>query len=424
MKPLLAVLSLCALLALAPDEEKVIRLPLTRVDGYGPFKPGFAMISPKNMEPNDEWFKTQYEVKGIPSNWTEVVKRDIWFDAWQFAYQQHKQGNLTVEVYKELEVAWNINDKTHSFSDTPIKCFVYMIFGKDEKGVLKYKLDFNHNLDFSDEPEFTAVQMKWSKVDSLQLHLSHQVKYETVRNNHVVELTAPVLIVAIKSRLFRNIPQHAEAQWEGYTLAVSPASFTSAMYETSQLCAVSPDHSASPVINENEYLRLGTKTYHYLGVNMDRMELILRRVPDDTVIYSSQVGFHAKPIAGKDISTQKDISLDQFKGKYVYVDFWGTWCGPCVAELPTLKKVYAQIDPKKVEFLGVAKDDQESLTKMIRKESIPWHQILCEKDLTLIREYNIQAYPTSFLINPEGKIVAKNIPTEKLLDSLNYYVRH
>jgi len=102
------------------------------------------------------------------------------------------------------------------------------------------------------------------------------------------------------------------------------------------------------------------------------------------------------------------IDIANLRGKYVVLDFWGTWCGYCMYEMPELKKYYEQYNDK-LEIVGIACNDKETAWRAaVKKNEMNWIQVLNDnqnEDLTLI--YAVQSFPTKFIIDKEGKIMYK-----------------
>jgi len=98
--------------------------------------------------------------------------------------------------------------------------------------------------------------------------------------------------------------------------------------------------------------------------------------------------------------------LSDYKGKYVMIDFWGSWCGYCIKEIPLMKKYYEKYS-NRIEFIGiVCYDSQEKMDKAIKKHSIDWQNILNSKKNDIAKQYGIIAYPTKIIIDRNGFILA------------------
>ncbi len=102
---------------------------------------------------------------------------------------------------------------------------------------------------------------------------------------------------------------------------------------------------------------------------------------------------------------KKRFRLKENRGKYVVIDFWGTWCGACILDIPKMKKFY-NTNKDKVNLIGIAvRDSNENWTKAIQKYQMNWIQILNDKNTDdLIKKYGVEGFPTKIIINPEGKI--------------------
>lgn len=104
----------------------------------------------------------------------------------------------------------------------------------------------------------------------------------------------------------------------------------------------------------------------------------------------------------------KPFSLDQYKGKYIWIDFWASWCGPCKMAFPLMREIYAAYKDKNFEMIGISTDTKiEPWLKALETIKNPWKQVWDNKNVA--SEFAVNAYPTSFLIGPDGKILVKEI---------------
>ncbi|MCA0429257.1 MAG: AhpC/TSA family protein [Bacteroidetes bacterium] len=113
----------------------------------------------------------------------------------------------------------------------------------------------------------------------------------------------------------------------------------------------------------------------------------------------------------------KIISLSQFKGKYVLIDFWASWCGPCRKEMPNVVAAYAKFKDKGFEIFGVSLDQsKDKWIEAIAKDGITWPQVSDLKfwDSEPAKQYGVQSIPYTVLIDKEGKIIAKNLRGDEL----------
>jgi thiol-disulfide isomerase/thioredoxin len=120
-------------------------------------------------------------------------------------------------------------------------------------------------------------------------------------------------------------------------------------------------------------------------------------------------------------------SLADLKGKYVYIDVWATWCGPCKAQIPSLKKVEKEYHDKNIEFVSLSID--------VKKDHATWKQMIIDKELggiqlmadndwksKFVTDYGIQGIPRFILVDPSGNIVNSDAPRpsdKKLIDLFN-----
>jgi peroxiredoxin len=135
------------------------------------------------------------------------------------------------------------------------------------------------------------------------------------------------------------------------------------------------------------------------------------------IIDSLQIGKSAPDFKQLD-DKGKIVSLSNYKGKVVLVDFWASWCVPCRAESPKLVRSYNKYHKLGFEIIGVSVDDQANLWKeAIAHDSLAWIHVsdLNGWDNVVSKKYRIHSIPSNFLLDREGKIVAKNISGDELL---------
>lgn len=119
----------------------------------------------------------------------------------------------------------------------------------------------------------------------------------------------------------------------------------------------------------------------------------------------------------------KEVSYADYKGKVLLVDFWATWCEPCIAELPNVQAAYGKYHEQGFEVLGISLDrdtDRDKLVRFILEKNLPWKQIYDGNfwDAANAKNYGVRAIPFTLLIGRDGKIAAVGARGEKLASAI------
>jgi peroxiredoxin len=135
--------------------------------------------------------------------------------------------------------------------------------------------------------------------------------------------------------------------------------------------------------------------------------------------FTSAIGVMAPEFSSSSIDGQK-VSLSDYRGRYVLIDFWASWCLPCRAQNPALLKAYEKYKENKFSILGISLDygkrGKEMWLKAINMDHLTWDQVsdLNGFDNEASNKYQITAVPTNFLIDPNGMIIGKNLHANEL----------
>ena len=148
------------------------------------------------------------------------------------------------------------------------------------------------------------------------------------------------------------------------------------------------------------------------GKNADQMiggiesELAAQKIQENLVVGAMFPDFNEKDLDGN------PLSVAGYKGKVVLIDFWATWCGPCISELPNVLATYEEYHGKGFDILGISLDnEEEALKSFIAKRKMPWKQFFDGKGWgnKLAGQYGIRSIPATFLVGKDGKIVARDL---------------
>ena len=228
---------------------------------------------------------------------------------------------------------------------------------------------------------------------------------EADREKGVVE------VEKVANKLIKQFPDEIKAYELLYIFTEISADQESIMRAMKQLSSVqSDDPEVSMLVAQasEQYVRMVTHTFP----NMEKIikELEGLPFPAAQIELKRIKSLLNKPIEMAFTATNGDeVDLAKMKGKVVLVDFWATWCGPCIAALPDIKEVYQEYKDKGFEVIGISLDeDKDSLSRFTKWSEMPWPQYfdgLGFDGNTWTLKFGVESIPTMWLVDKQGNLV-------------------
>ena len=166
--------------------------------------------------------------------------------------------------------------------------------------------------------------------------------------------------------------------------------------------------------NYNRYVSgdvilLGEQKFSFGGLSVYGDSIALTKLSVGSEAYGSQIGFLAKDFAGTDIGSGRPVNSRDFDGKYILLDFWGTWCAPCIQILDDIKQMHEGLDKNKIQVIGICYDNSKpKAAEFIKRKGITWTQLFDPRaNSTICKDFGISEFPSFVLIDPSGKIIMR-----------------
>jgi thiol-disulfide isomerase/thioredoxin len=307
-------------------------------------------------------------------------------------------------------------EATPSIWDRSFRNTFRYILGTNKNGKEQLTIDKNNNGDFSDDPVFVPDTIDESSKISASLKNSSKVSVEydwTEGNKKVKQFVDVHIVYNPQHKLYLYaFAQHATAMLNGKKIEIVP---TGDLSYTSFTVFDDAD-STSRGISVNKYLKDDNKVYRIKDIDINEHVLILekgKRPFSETE--SAQTGFRAPAFSAVDLISKDSISLKKYRGKYVFLDLWTTWCVSCLEGMPKIKNVYDKTDHTKIEFIGiVGNDNPERINKIINRIGINWKLVEDDSKNFIFNKYKPNHFPTTLLIDPNGIVIKSDLEIKEL----------
>jgi len=288
------------------------------------------------------------------------------------------------------------------------------------KALEKRSLDYNYLLDLSryasgyhsarvKNPDYKASKEFLAELDTININNEKEFKlsseYRQLIINHYVSQIRDLERKESIDYMFAKVKVHSKIPNE---------------YIKNELIFSGAEYAMIKLENFEEYYKI------FIGASTNE-----KNNTKITEVYNNLSKLNKGKVSPKFVDYKKNtggtLSLDDLKGKYIYIDLWATWCSPCLAQVPYLKKIEKAYQGKNIHFLSISIDKPKDYDK--------WKQMIIDKDLGGIQviadnasksqfaqDYFITAIPRFIVIDPEGKIIDKQAPLPsdpKLIELFN-----
>lgn len=349
------------------------------------------------------------DVKKAPEGWTNVKYYYGHTSFPQALYQSYRQGIISQEECMGYFNSWGAAFDTLHQSPEPLKVYIVAAIGQNAGNEKSIVFDGNANLDLSDDEP-----MPYDRQHPVPLYHERYINGRIVPDTTYVYADDRMMGLTLKAAEW--VEQKITLKGKEYDFYIDNAGVN---YDGNiSLNFSTPYYTYTYKLGQ--YAILADSYYLIDSLAADGRYMHLTEVPDADTKEAMQKGFRACSFTTTDMEGNTVNFPDDFKGKYVLLDFWATTCGPCVQDIDRkYGSIYDKYREAGFEILGVADDSSEDIRRFKEKHSLPWITVPDrDHDNELVKQFGIRAFPTLYLIGPDGRVCAEGIDVRINLESL------
>gem|GEM_PF-2191866 len=438
---------------LPSSTEDTIIVKLELQEGWGPFqgsmainrvfpvKPGMAELDPSTLDAlqNNPWKDVYETVRGIPDTLTNVriVQESMQLE------QAVNHGYRAGLMDEGFAMGWFREREPPSYlTNQYVDQWVSVLIGETSSNIVVI-FDTNNDESFEGEQPLLLPRMPSSynllSAEGWDALPGVRVSYEYFDGSFIRQGQSYLKINPYHAPQGRDESQAAVTSgrdvlagpsqfWKGnfavngrsYGIALSNSNYggmfkgdplrgrVHAIIDSTEDNGFYLKEGGNAVLDVGEPIILRGDTFHVADITMygDALILVKGKAKNEASRppYKGQVvrDFSAVTIAGDSLKLFEYLASGE---KYILLDFWGSWCGPCLVEFPKLKEVQNQYDDR-LSLIGIALDEKEALALAVEEYEVDWPQIQQSSMASpIIKEYHVFGFPTYFLIGPDSTIV-------------------
>jgi len=418
------------------QRNKTIKVPLHTIIGSLPFNERFLPTAPLQEDIN---FDATKKFSGIPAGLTDTLIKQLDFQPEQGIYEYflHARDKMPPGVLMKGLSMYHAD--TLQLSNTPIKHQLYFLSGKNKKGQQVIIADVNNNRNFSDDKTYvfdTTVNTGSGSQSAALTNIPMRFQYALNGKvyDKVCNLKASPFKTAFRYRdpteqrlyliCILNEYRQGKLTLDGqhYTFQATSRHRSAVLFDSMHARIVIDGVTVQKESTQKEYMvgdtiLLKNSSYRIAGISPFGDTLTLSFAGKAPAVYGIDAGKMAYNITGTSIDSTP-FNLNSFKGKYVLLDFWGTWCQPCINSIPDLVNI-SQKFSNDVQIVSICYDRPENLPvlqNMITAKEMRWIHIFQNmsnpRQKAIIDQYRVENYPTQLLIDPQGKIISRIIGSQ------------
>ena len=412
---------------------------LNNQEGYGIFRPGRVILWPSQDTLN---------YRNVPKDIDEYVVRSLPLQTDQYFRNKYLAKEIEKDQFDKIINYYNID--TTKLSDEYIDCEVLILIGT-KKSKRLIIVDSDNDEDFGDEKifeyEYPLSNEKQKEIeDSLPVVLT---QYEYFENNQLFTKEIKIKPSPYKGSLGLSLNTNNQIEKKYFLFASFPEfkkgnislngqdleifvsnGFSRVNYfkdRVSLFISSNADSLPSELEGDIPY-QIGdvfnVKGHDYLVDSVTNWgdKLFFKYISLNTKPIGITEGFYMPKFEAKHFDNSI-FELNQHPNTYILLDFWGTWCNPCIALIPELKELNIEFEDKNFTLVSVAYDrETQSVLDFIKKEQMNWKHVFVSQTQpdknSLVEKLKVTSFPTTILISPDGKIIARNKTIDELKEIL------
>jgi thiol-disulfide isomerase/thioredoxin len=409
-------------------------------EGYGKFIHGRLILWPSS---------DSLEYRNVPKEIDEYVVRELILQQDQYIWAQHRNGKIGKSQFETFVNHYNID--TSKLSNQNIKCTVLLLIGS-RSNMRVIIVDSNNNNDFGDDRVF-EYPYPLSKEEQKRIEPSLPTvltRYEYFENNKTLYKEARIRPNPYKGSLglsfnttnkteqkyflFASIPEYKKGNFNlngsdfevylsnGFSRVDYPLDKVS-LFITDKPDSLQPEIEGNIPYNIRDVFNVKGCDYLIDSISNWGDKLFVKYLGKNARPSGVTEGFFMPKFEAKHLDNST-FDLKQYPQKYILLDFWGTWCNPCIKLIPDLKKLNSEFSSDKFALVSIAFDnDPQIVTDFVNKASMNWEHLFVDQNHisknSIIEKLKITSFPTTILIDPDGKIIARNKNIDQLIEILN-----